>query len=175
MWPNPQETADLVIFTEEILNRKLLFFAVNWIEQLQWCILLSCWSLKKVLNIFYQIQKFTHNLWRWSMRKLLNFNVEWLHVARVIARALFVLPLRLSSHHFQFYYKYKTNLKWKKLLVLCWNTKSPNFYCSKRKKRQFIRINSLVENRLHGELFRPNVCHYGLKFNHQRERNIRCP
>ena len=26
MWPNPQETADLVTFTEEILNRKLSFF-----------------------------------------------------------------------------------------------------------------------------------------------------
>ena len=25
MWPNPQETKDLVTFTEEILNRKLHF------------------------------------------------------------------------------------------------------------------------------------------------------
>ena len=25
MWPNPQETADLVTFTEEILNGKLYF------------------------------------------------------------------------------------------------------------------------------------------------------
>ena len=25
MWPNPQETADLVTFTEEILNGKLCF------------------------------------------------------------------------------------------------------------------------------------------------------
>ena len=28
MWPNPQETADLVIFTEEIPNGKLHFYAV---------------------------------------------------------------------------------------------------------------------------------------------------
>ena len=28
MWPNPQETGDLVTFTEEILNRKLHFCAV---------------------------------------------------------------------------------------------------------------------------------------------------
>ena len=28
MWPNPQETADLVTFTEEILNEKLHFCAV---------------------------------------------------------------------------------------------------------------------------------------------------
>ena len=27
MWPNPQETADLIKFTEQILNRKLHFFA----------------------------------------------------------------------------------------------------------------------------------------------------
>ena len=26
MWPNPQETANLVTFTEEILNEKLAFF-----------------------------------------------------------------------------------------------------------------------------------------------------
>ena len=28
MWPNPQETADFVTFTEEILNRKLHFCAM---------------------------------------------------------------------------------------------------------------------------------------------------
>ena len=30
MWPNPQETADLVAFTEEILNENLHFFA-QWL------------------------------------------------------------------------------------------------------------------------------------------------
>ena len=30
MWPNPQETADLVIFTEEILNGKLHCLYVVW-------------------------------------------------------------------------------------------------------------------------------------------------
>ena len=29
MWPNPQETLDLVIFTEEILNGKLHLTSVN--------------------------------------------------------------------------------------------------------------------------------------------------
>ena len=33
MRPNPQETADLVIFTEEILNGKLHFCAVNSIRK----------------------------------------------------------------------------------------------------------------------------------------------
>ena len=32
MWPNPQETADLVTFTDEILNGKLYFF-VQWVVQ----------------------------------------------------------------------------------------------------------------------------------------------
>ena len=27
MWPNPQETADLVTFTEEVLNGKLYFLS----------------------------------------------------------------------------------------------------------------------------------------------------
>ena len=31
MWPNPQETTDLVTFTEEILNEKLHFCAINLI------------------------------------------------------------------------------------------------------------------------------------------------
>ena len=30
MWPNPQETADLVILSEEILYGKLYFYAVIW-------------------------------------------------------------------------------------------------------------------------------------------------
>ena len=32
MWPNPQETADLVTFTEEILNGKLHFFFAVFLE-----------------------------------------------------------------------------------------------------------------------------------------------
>ena len=30
MWPNPQETADLVTFTEEILNGKIHFLCSAW-------------------------------------------------------------------------------------------------------------------------------------------------
>ena len=30
MWPNPQETADLVTFTEEILNGKLYFLGSDF-------------------------------------------------------------------------------------------------------------------------------------------------
>ena len=31
MWPNPQENADLVAFTQEIINEKLHFFA-QWFK-----------------------------------------------------------------------------------------------------------------------------------------------
>ena len=34
MWPNPQETADLVTFTEEILNRKLHFLCIMYTVQM---------------------------------------------------------------------------------------------------------------------------------------------
>ena len=30
MWPNPQETVDLVTFTEEILNENFIFYAVKF-------------------------------------------------------------------------------------------------------------------------------------------------
>ena len=32
MWPNPQGTADLVTFTEEILNGKLHFLCVKFLK-----------------------------------------------------------------------------------------------------------------------------------------------
>ena len=35
MWPNPQETADLVTYTEEIFNGKLLFLCSDSIEVLK--------------------------------------------------------------------------------------------------------------------------------------------
>ena len=33
MWPNPQETADLVAFTEEIFNEKYHFCAVLYLKK----------------------------------------------------------------------------------------------------------------------------------------------
>ena len=40
MWPNPQETTDLVKFTEEILNGKLHFF-VQWNNNFRWRLTLT--------------------------------------------------------------------------------------------------------------------------------------
>ena len=45
----------------------------------------------------------------------------------------------------------------------CWKTRSPTFNCWKRKKRQFVRIFLLVENRLNGKFFWPNLFNYGFK------------
>ena len=51
--------------------------------------------------------------------------------------------------------------------------------CSKRKKRHIVRIHLLVENRLHGEFYRPNVFHYRFKIqwltwtSHCRCKNLR--
>ena len=51
--------------------------------------------------------------------------------------------------------------------------------CSKRKKRHIVRINLLVENRLHGEFYRPNVFHYRFKIqwltwtSHCRSKNLK--
>ena len=36
MWPNPQEVADLVIFTEEILNGKLHFLCSATVKVIYW-------------------------------------------------------------------------------------------------------------------------------------------
>ena len=59
MWPNPQEAADLVTFTEEILNGKLhfLFFEVRkfclWLLHLvSWIISLFYIMIKEMYTLF---------------------------------------------------------------------------------------------------------------------------
>ena len=49
MWPNPQETADLVTFTEEILNKKLHFLCSDCLEYADTVSLNSILNLKKYL------------------------------------------------------------------------------------------------------------------------------
>ena len=46
MWPNPKGTADLVTFTEEILNRKLNFLCSY---SLKWCISISKSGFRNIL------------------------------------------------------------------------------------------------------------------------------
>ena len=46
MWPNPQETADILTFTEEILNGKLQFLRSDGSEEMK---KISAWAFKKNL------------------------------------------------------------------------------------------------------------------------------
>ena len=63
MWPNPQETGDLVTFTEEILNGKLYFCAVFVCKtsySIQWK---DCFGYKLCEVCIF----FLGNLTKWSM------------------------------------------------------------------------------------------------------------
>ena len=71
MWPNPQETSDLVTFTEEILNRELHFLCieitVNWkaiFQEIMLEILLMCLGFFKEFAdslIIQGIKRFSHS------------------------------------------------------------------------------------------------------------------
>ena len=63
MWSNPQFSADLVTFTEEILNGKLHFFAVITSNCVVGVVLadlkafLLCWYDKKITNNTFTVLK----------------------------------------------------------------------------------------------------------------------
>ena len=60
MWPNPQETADLVTFTEEILNGKLHFL----------------WSVRpEVVNELFQFR----GQISYELRQRPQFQIPWVH------------------------------------------------------------------------------------------------
>ena len=46
MWPNPQETADILTFTKEILNGKLQFLRSDGSEEMK---KINVWAFKKNL------------------------------------------------------------------------------------------------------------------------------
>ena len=56
MWPNSQESMDLVTFTEEILNGKLLFFfATLYLRCLDWFSVAGTQkNLSEFMNLFAQ-------------------------------------------------------------------------------------------------------------------------
>ena len=108
MWSNRQETVDLVIFTEEILNRKIHFLcSVNSLQ----CFLCTEFSLKLVSVIFCQIFIFRQmiaiqKIWKMffiSSKKLFSFSRYSNFV--ILSSPLF-LPV---SHCFRDWSK--TNLK----------------------------------------------------------------
>ena len=59
MWPNPQFPADLITFTEEILNGKLRFCAVMEVAE-------QSWSFKKIFEDFISSQRILKN-WEWNL------------------------------------------------------------------------------------------------------------
>ena len=67
MWQNPQETVDLVTFTEEILNGKLHFFCAVILEQLPNTTFLKTlrydYYLFYAADIFLYPLKIPENLW----------------------------------------------------------------------------------------------------------------
>ena len=98
MWPNPQETVDLITFTEEVLNRKL-----------QFCAMIEVYEIR--INIFYDAQesRFSSNI-RGSVKKIpqlqnrfteswkLCLNLcshNWLRPSRSLVINLITLGLRL--------------------------------------------------------------------------------
>ena len=64
MWPNPQETADLVIFTEDILNGKLHFlcsvrFSFDILQKLSFNFLVCFFCKKNQMRISSMMACFT--------------------------------------------------------------------------------------------------------------------
>ena len=70
MWPNPQEVADLVKFTEEILNGKFHFLCI------QNPILIQTKTINKALNVKQTVLYFFHYIFsRWP-NYLENFTIQ---------------------------------------------------------------------------------------------------
>ena len=82
MWPNPQETADLVIFTEEILNGKRHFLCSG--SNIQWVVhrVLTCWKVKLTFSKHciksVRIRSYSVRMWEnWD-----QINSEYRHLSR---------------------------------------------------------------------------------------------
>ena len=112
MWPNPQETADLVTFTEEILNRKLHFLCNDnnnylisiWPLNAASHVLLSVKSQKKfskLLSIFTNLGKVSFqiplqsfnfcNVWKLQLKscKVLIWLQIFKHVVKGAIKSIF--------------------------------------------------------------------------------------
>ena len=54
MWPNPQFSADLVTFTEEMLSGKLHFLCGDWGYEGLWILDIPGWKVYSVLLVVYR-------------------------------------------------------------------------------------------------------------------------
>ena len=75
MWPNPQETVDLVSLTEKILNGKLFFCAVKMAQEefsfnevTGWMVLMFV-RVHSFINVFLR-SPWPFHIWCWKMTKL---------------------------------------------------------------------------------------------------------
>ena len=66
MLPNQQETADLVMFTEEILNGKLHFLCTNDTYYLVFFLSINYLKLCSVNNVLSSMGKFYHHKSNWK-------------------------------------------------------------------------------------------------------------
>ena len=78
MWPNPQENADLVTFTEEILNGNFIFCAVYivYIFGTAWNILAELWISDQSFN---RNNLTPHMLKIWNNYAFANCDYSLLH------------------------------------------------------------------------------------------------
>ena len=84
MWPNPYKTANLVTFTEEILNGKLHFF-VQWV-QLRKTYFSKTINLPKYLVLASMTVKF-----------LINLKCSWTMFTHWFGRSVFATSVGINS------------------------------------------------------------------------------
>ena len=100
MWTNPQETANLVTFTEEIFNEKLHFLCSDCVLH---CTLLEYnWELNCLLNITaHFLNTTTHFLltvYKHNVASFFNMTVHFLHNTEHFLNRITVSFLNISAH-----------------------------------------------------------------------------
>ena len=100
MWTNPQETANLVTFTEEIFNEKLHFLCSDCVLH---CTLLEYnWELNCLLNITaHFLNTTTHFLltvYKHNVAYFFNMTVHFLHNTEHFLNRITVNFLNISAH-----------------------------------------------------------------------------
>ena len=122
--------------------------SAHWIRSNVKCIISGDFGLSPLLCFFGPRPK----------RKILLFPEIW------VTWKIFTRAAAIFFNQFNWIFKIKFTLE--ELLyttfLFFWKNKE-TFYCSKGTKRQFVRINWLVEKHFNGESYWPNVFHYGFK------------
>ena len=86
MWPNPQETADLVTFTEEILNGKLHFLCSEVQENTHFSeFYLNSKLYEKISNnpVSYIKMTWKRKVILFYLNLFISFNISWLSIEKI--------------------------------------------------------------------------------------------